>query len=177
MNIFHVNHFFPVLHQTQCSNFRVTEILVVLSGDFCRYLSFSVLSGHKLLDFNKWEVIILWICRICFWIIYLFFPVLDQTLYSNFRVTEILVVLSGDFCRYLAFSVFSGHKILDFNKWEVIILWLCRICYAYNMLRNKLYYSVCILGNFIRFFPITQNSELPNKMDFRFKFYIEQCMK
>ena len=46
MNIFdeyfHVNNFSPVLHQTHSSNyFRVTEILVVLSGDFRRYLTFT----------------------------------------------------------------------------------------------------------------------------------------
>ena len=38
---FHVKYFFPVLYQAQCNNFRDTEILVVLSGDFCRYSIFS----------------------------------------------------------------------------------------------------------------------------------------
>ena len=40
MNIFneyfHVNPFIPILHQTHCYNFRLTEILEVISGDFCR---------------------------------------------------------------------------------------------------------------------------------------------
>ena len=63
---FHVNHFFTVLHQTHCNNLRVTEILVVLSGDFCRYLTFSLLSWHKRLNFFKWEIIILWIYCICY---------------------------------------------------------------------------------------------------------------
>ena len=31
-----------MLHQTHCNNFRVTEILVVLSGDFHRYFRFSL---------------------------------------------------------------------------------------------------------------------------------------
>ena len=63
MNIFneyfHANHILQVLHQTHCKNFRVTEILVVLSGDFFRYLTFSFMSRHKLLNFIKVEVIIL----------------------------------------------------------------------------------------------------------------------
>ena len=56
-------------------------------------------------------------------------------IYNNFRVTEILVVLSGDFCRYLTFSFMSRQKLLNFIKWEIIILWRSLYeHYVYNMI-------------------------------------------
>ena len=58
MNIFN-KYFFPVLHQTHYNEFRVTEILVVISGDFYRYLTFSFMSRHKLINFINCEVIII----------------------------------------------------------------------------------------------------------------------
>ena len=45
-----------------------------------------------------------------------FFHYCTKTLYNNFRVTEILVVFSGDFCRYLTISFISRHKLLNFIK-------------------------------------------------------------
>ena len=48
------------------------------------------------------------------------------------------------------------HKLLNFIKWNIIILWIKRLRYIYNMLRNKSQKHIYNLGQLHIIIPITQ---------------------
>ena len=119
---------------------------------------------------------------------YYIFSVLHETHCNNSRVTEILVVISGDFFLNLTFSFTTRHKLPNFIKWEIIIMWISRICYVYNMLYvthtiriiqtilfcndAKKKWTFCIHLRAISY-GFSLLFRRPNKLNFKFGFYIK----